>query len=120
MDNFYQECPGRMSDGRVFSEYKTATRRNEYIKYVNGIYNNDQYRMFLQQNGKQIMDNMHTYHLANNSCKVNPCVHTYPTRVVPGDMAEEMKKHNKRAKERYTSNKPNLGCPKYANYRLNK
>lgn len=119
MDNFFKECPARMSDGRIFSDYKTSTRRNEYIKYANGIYDNNKYRFFLQENGEKMLDNILEHNLANNSCHVNPCVHTYPSRVTPQDMKEEMRRHNQRALNKYATNKPNNGCAKHTPYRLN-
>uniref|UniRef100_A0A6C0ACK9 Uncharacterized protein n=1 Tax=viral metagenome TaxID=1070528 RepID=A0A6C0ACK9_9ZZZZ len=120
MDNFYHECPAEMSDGRIFSEFKTATRRNEYIKYVNGIYSNDQYRLFLQENGKQLSDNIFNYYKTNENCRVNPCVHNHKTaRVTPEDMADEMKRYNQRAMNNYRTDKKNKGCIRYKDFRLN-
>ena len=38
MDNIYQKCPAVMADGgRHFTDYKTPTQRNEYIRHINGI-----------------------------------------------------------------------------------
>lgn len=120
MDNFYHECPAEMSDGRIFGEFKTATRRNEYIKYVNGIYSNDQYRYFLQNNGDKISDNVFTYFKVNENCRVNPCVHNHATtRITPKMMNEEIKRHDKRSKKNYNSKLPNMGCKVYKDYRLN-
>lgn len=90
MDNFFRTCPPRMQDqGRQLSDFQTSTRRNEYIKYVNDIYRDDQYRLFLQMNGKEIMDREWEYYKSNDKCWVNDCVHTFPTRVLPQQMAEE-------------------------------
>lgn len=120
MNNFYHQCPAEMSDGRIFGEFKTATRRNEYIKYVNGIYSNDQYRTFLQDNGKQLADNIFNYYKVNDNCWVNPCVHTHSsTRTTPAEMAEEMQRYNERARNNYKSSKKNMGCKRYKDYRLN-
>ncbi len=81
MDNYFQSCPPMMEDqGRHLGDFKTATRRNEYIKYVNDVHRDDQYRLFLQLNGGEILDNMWNYQRKYNSCWVNDCIHHYPTR----------------------------------------
>ena len=119
MDNFYHNCPPMMSDGgRQFTDYKTPTRRNEYIKYINGITRDDQYRLFLQTNGSQIENNIWDYHKTNDSCKVNPCVHLYPTRNIPQHFMEEREAHDQRALNNYQSDKPNMGCPPYKDFRM--
>lgn len=90
MDNFFQNCPPKMEDGgRHLNDYQTATRRNEYIKYINDIYRDDQYRLFLQLNGKEIMDREWAFHTKYNSCWVNDCVHRYPTRSTLQQYAQE-------------------------------
>ena len=88
MDNFYHNCPPKM-DGRDFGDYQSATRRNEYIKYVNDIYRDDQYRLFLQTNGTELLDNMWNYQRRYNSCPVQTCVHHYPLRTNPRQMVQE-------------------------------
>ena len=86
MDNYFQSCLPMMEDqGRQLGDFKTATRRNEYIKYINDIWRDDQYRLFLQLNGKQIMDREWNYHKENNSCWVNECVHNYPQPFLRGN-----------------------------------
>lgn len=90
MDNFFRTCPPKMEDqGRQLSDFQTSTRRNEYIKYVNDIYRDDQYRLFLQNNGKEIMDREWEYHKTHDKCWVNYCIHDYPTRVLPNQMVHE-------------------------------
>lgn len=88
MDNFYQNCPPKM-DGRDFGDYQTATRRNEYIKYVNDIHRDDQYRLFLQTNGTELLDNMWNYQRRFNSCPMQVCVHHYPLRTNTRQMVQE-------------------------------
>ena len=95
MDNFFQNCPPKMSDqGRHLADFQSSTRRDEYIKYVNDIYRDDQYRLFLQTNGKEIMDREWAYHNKNNRCWVNDCIHNYPTRSLPRHYAQEMQAYN--------------------------
>ena len=108
MDNFYNKCPGMMSDGRFTSDFKTATRRNEYVKYINNIERDDQYRLFLQNNGNTIMNNIWDHHKQNDRCFVNRCVHTYPTRCTAAQLSEEMQKYN-------SAQEP--GCETFEDYR---
>lgn len=81
MDNFYLNCPAKMSDGRIFTDYRSDTRKNEYIKYLNNITRDDDYRIFLQKNGKQIIENEFNYYKKKQSCNDMRCVHQYPTQV---------------------------------------
>lgn len=121
MDNYFQNCPPRMSDqGRHLGDYKTATRRNEYIKYINDIWRDDQYRVFLQLNGKEILDKEWEYHKRRNRCFVNDCVHNYPTRVNPRHFRQEMEAYNSifnlRTNEALA---PMRKCKPYKDFRLN-
>lgn len=88
MDNFYHNCPPKM-DGRHLGNYQTATRRNEYIKFVNDVYRDDQYRLFLQKNGTELLDNMWNYQKGYNSCPVTECIHHYPLRTNPRQFVQE-------------------------------
>jgi hypothetical protein len=114
-DNFFKGCPAKMSDGRLLTDYRTAVRREEYVKYINGIIRDDEYRLFLQGNADKIADGEWNYHRKNNSCWVNECVHNYPTRVYPPWFIQE--------RERYDSlSDPNrtvrYGCKTQPDYRM--
>lgn len=90
MDNFFQNCPPKMEDqGRQLADFQSSTRRDEYIKYVNDIYRDDQYRLFLQLNGKNIMDSEWEYNNKHNRCWVNDCIHKYPTRSLARHYVQE-------------------------------
>lgn len=121
MDNYYQNCPPMMEDqGRHLGDFKTATRRNEYIKYINDIWRDDQYRLFLQLNGKEIMDREWAYHNKRNRCWVNDCVHHYPTRMNPRHFSQEMQAYNSIYDMK--TNKPLAKmrvCPCRKDFRLN-
>jgi len=119
MDNFFKNCPPVMSDGRLFTDYKTPTRRNEYIKYSNKIIRDDEYRVFLQQNGSKIMNNVWEYNKQHNSCRANHCVHTYPTRVLPQDLRNELLTHNK-ANQFLSQSMPlnGKGCEAFEDYKM--
>lgn len=82
MDNYYLGCPPMMNDqGRTLSNFKTNNTIDEEIRYLNGIYRDDTYREFLQNNGKQIAyKEFQNYKKSNMStCKPTDCVHVYPT-----------------------------------------
>ena len=103
MDNFYQNCPAKMDDGRFTTNYRSDSCINEQIKYVNGIVRDDDYRYFLQQNGEKLMENEWSFLKNNFDCMNNACVHTYPLRMDP----------------RNFNNLPdNLKCKMYSDYRL--
>jgi len=116
MDNFYLDCPPMMSDGRLFTDFRTAIRRDEGYKYMNGIVRDDEYRVFLQQNAEKIMDETWKYTSKNKTCWKNECIHNYPTRAYPPWFVEERKAYDKlqlpknKRTEIYT-------CPRYEDYR---
>jgi hypothetical protein len=115
MDNFFKGCPAKMSDGRLFTDYRTATRREEYVKYINDIVRDDDYRMFLQKNTDKITENEWEYLKKNKRCFVNNCVHNYPTRVVPPMFVEERNNYNQAAMKKAT-----FKCQNLEDYRLHK
>ena len=121
MDNYFQNCPPMMSDqGRHLGDYKTATRRNEYIKYINDIWRDDQYRLFLQLNGKEILDKEWAYHRKNNSCWSNDCIHNYPTRSLPRHLVQEREAYDSIYDLKTNQSlAPLRKCPKYNDFRLN-
>jgi len=116
MDNFYNKCPAKMSDGRLCTDYKPATHLNEQIKYINGITRDDEYRVFLQNNAQRIIDREWEILRQTKSCWQNECVHTYPTRMYPPWFSEELHKYNQLADPNHT---PKFQCQPYADYRLN-
>jgi hypothetical protein len=119
MDNFFQGCPPKMEDGRHLADFQSSTRRNEYIKYINDIWRDDQYRLFLQLNGKEIADREFKYLKKNHSCWVNDCIHNYPTRSLPRHYWQEMEAYN--SIFNLNTNKtfePLRRCKKYEDYRM--
>ena len=114
MDNYYATCPPKMSDGRHITDYTESTLKDEQIKHINGIIRDDEYRLFLQQNGATILDREWDYMKSNNSCWLNECVHTYPTSMYPGWFTEENSRYNALAEpnrdQRYE-------CKKQVDYR---
>lgn len=115
MDNYFQNCPPMMADGRFLTDYRTATRREESIKYINGIVRDDEYRMFLQQNAEKIADNEWSFLRAEKSCWNNECLFNSPTRVDPASYhAERVNYDNVRMKHGASISK----CEKFDDYRM--
>lgn len=113
VDNYFKSCPPVMSDGRIFTDYRTSVRTNEYIKHINGIERDDEYRIFLQTNAQRIMDEQWKYLRENKSCWINECVHNYPTRMYPPLFNEERKATNAALNNLGTMN----SCQRFNDYR---
>jgi hypothetical protein len=116
MDNFYKNCPPRMDDSRFTTNYKSDSSINEYIKYMNGITRDDDYRLFLQMNGEKLMDAEWLHLKKNDSCWNNACVHNYPLRMDPRLFTQEREKANMLFKSKELPE--NLKCVKYPDYRM--
>ncbi len=116
MDNYYVNCPPKMNDGRFTTNYKTDTCINEYIKYVNGITRDDDYRLFLQLNATKMMDSEWAYLRKNDSCWNNACVHKYPLRMDPRDFSQERLRANLLFQRKVLPD--DLKCERFADYRL--
>jgi hypothetical protein len=116
-DNYYHKCPAMMSDGRLFTDYRSAVRREETNKYINNIIRDDEYRIFLEQNAEEIMDSVWEYDKKTKSCWQNECIHNYPTRVFPPWFVEEKNAYNKLALKR-NFRKEYYKCPAFNDYRI--
>ena len=117
MDNYYCNCPPMMNDGaRSLTNYKSATCNNEYIKYVNGLVRNDDYRLFLQTNAESIMNSEFVYMKEHDSCFNNACVHKYPLRMDPRLFGKEMEAANVLMTKKELPK--SFECNKYPDYRL--
>jgi hypothetical protein len=97
-----------MSDGRFITDYRTSTQREEHIKYLNQIQNEDVYRMFLQNNAENILDREWTQTKQTKSCVANACIHNYPTRVLPAWFVEERQMYDDMAKRQQMVCKPGI------------
>lgn len=114
MDNFFQGCPAKMSDGRIFTDYRPHTQMEEQIKFVNGLTRDDEARMFLQRNAETIMNKEWDYNKSSNSCWKSECIHKYGTYISPQEMVEQMNNYNKlgeRLRAPFT-------CPTVKDYRM--
>lgn len=94
MDNFYKDCPAKMSDGRFLADHRSTNVRDQYIKTINGIVRDDDYRKFLQDNAEKIMQKERKILKEQNSCKPKTCFHTRPTRITHGASYDEIKTYN--------------------------
>lgn len=123
MDNYFKSCPAMMMDqGRNLGDFRTDTRRNEYIKKINGLEHrhHNEYRLFLQQNATQIMNKTFDDLLRTQSCHVNSCVHVYPTRQSPSTFAQErMAYDSKTDMATHKQLAPLRKCIKQKPYRIN-
>ena len=116
MDNYYQNCPAKMDDGNFITNYRTSACNNEYIKYVNGIVRDDDYRLFLQLNANKMMDAEWQFLRKNDSCWNNACVHKYPLRMDPRLFGKELQDANLLFQKRELPD--SLQCTRYADYRM--
>jgi hypothetical protein len=55
-DNYYKDCPARMSDGRTFTDFRSNCNMNNLLRIKNQVTNNFEYRMLLARNGDVIRD----------------------------------------------------------------
>lgn len=92
-DNFYPNCPAVMGYSAM-TDFRPSQRREQYVKTINGIVDNDDYRLFLQANATKIMNGEWEYLKTNHSCFPNECIHQLPSRPTPGSMSAEMKLYN--------------------------
>jgi hypothetical protein len=111
-DNFHKDCPAVMNYS-PFTDYRSSNKREQYVKTMNGIVCNDEYRQFLQSNTEKIMESEWDYLAQNYSCRTNPCIHTLPTRPPHGSHRAELALYNA-----VRAGKAEAPCRKLKNYRL--
>jgi hypothetical protein len=98
------------------TDYRNHHRRDQYVKYINRIPNDYEYRRFLQDNASKIMSAEFQYLKMTNSCQVNPCIHRSATSPPSGDFNAELKRYNNvRVKGDVTDAK----CENLADYKMN-
>ena len=117
MDNFFKSCPANMSDGRIFTDYRTSSRREQYNKTINGLVREDDYRAFLQSNGSKILDRIWTHNKEIYGCFPNQCIHRSPTRTTPANQYNEMQYYNAVRQNKPVAIKP--VCAPLLDYRAN-
>tara|TARA_A100001015_G_C14804140_1_gene638166 strand:+ start:389 stop:865 length:477 start_codon:yes stop_codon:yes gene_type:complete len=67
-NNKYFNCPARMNDGRIMTDYRSANTVNDMIRISNNTLSSYEYRQFLINNGNNIMDINNEYITNKNSC----------------------------------------------------
>ena len=68
-DNKYFDCPARMDDGRVFTDYRPSYHVDDMIRYSNNVMGSYEYRQFLIHNGSNIMKVNSDYTTDKVSCQ---------------------------------------------------
>ncbi len=106
MNNFFPSCPALMADDRIFTDYRSPIVREETNKRVANINRDDNFRMFLQQNGKNIMSNDWMNLEKMGKCFKNSCVH-HQNRTISNnaEFAREFRDYNIMMKKYPTSKK---------------
>tara|TARA_B100001093_G_C26489216_1_gene868307 strand:+ start:459 stop:773 length:315 start_codon:yes stop_codon:yes gene_type:complete len=74
MNNKFGDCPARMSDGRIYTDYRPGCLLNNTIKVSNQLINNHDYRMYLTRNAKKIMNTNNKYIMYKYNCE--SCIDT--------------------------------------------
>ena len=88
VDNFYLNCPAK-SYSRDFCNFYPNEEMNENIRKKYGIKNYKEYKLFLQNNGLNILSNK------NNSCWNNFNVNSkYPLNINQKQLYEQMIENN--------------------------
>jgi hypothetical protein len=56
MDNYFQQCPAMMSDGRLFTDYRSSQIREQQFRYENDVESENEARTYRIVNAEDIMD----------------------------------------------------------------
>ena len=64
-------CPQKMADGRFVTDYRENCTMCNLMKRQNSLRNNYDTHLFLQQNGKTLMNMDRQYQQNNNVCTTN-------------------------------------------------
>jgi hypothetical protein len=78
-----------MDDGRFLTDYRTASTREEETKHKVHIQRNDDYRVYLQTNGINMINAQWKYERTHDACINNACAHQYPLRQNPKNFETE-------------------------------
>ena len=96
MDNKFQRSPPKMQDcGRYLCDFSQSRIREVHSK--GHIIRDDEYRLYLQHNAKQIMDNEWNKFKENYVCwNNNHCVFLHPTRSTVQELIIEKNEYDSR------------------------
>lgn len=70
-DNYYYNCAPKMQDGRSFTDYRANCTLDNMVSSSNNIQSSYEYRLFLQRNGKKLINKFNDYNYKMNGC--NDC-----------------------------------------------
>lgn len=119
MDNFFKNCPAKMSDSRFLTDWRSSDVREQYIRSINGFVRTDEFRTFMQVNGESIMDNEWQILKKNNTCPLDTCIFTLPTRVSSGENHNELELYDNVKTGKLTKQDPKYPrCKQYNDYRM--
>jgi hypothetical protein len=80
MDNYFNECPPMMNDGRLLTDYRSSQIREEIFKYRNCARSENEARTMRIENADSIMDEEWNHIRKTRSCYPNnKCFHQQPT-----------------------------------------
>lgn len=80
MDNYFNECPPMMNDGRSFTDYRSSQVREELYRQKHCVITENEARTLRIENAEDIMDEEWAYLRMNRSCfpNRNTCYHNNP------------------------------------------
>lgn len=79
MDNYFQDCPPMMDDGRLFTDYRSSQVREEIFKYRNRVISENEARTLRIENGENIIDSDWDMTRKTKSCfPRRQCFHKQP------------------------------------------
>jgi hypothetical protein len=93
-DNYFNQCPAVM-DYSMMTDYRSPNRREQYIRTLNNLTTEHEYRLFLQQNASGLLSNEWNYLNMNFNCRPNPCLHNQQNLRTTNDlMRDELTTYN--------------------------
>ena len=96
MDNFFQSCPAKMEDGRLFTDYRSSQVREMEFKVQNGYVSENQTRTARIEHADKILHDQWNYLKQTVYCDTRPqCFHFSPTTLSTNQQNyEEIRNYN--------------------------
>lgn len=80
MDNYFNECPPMMNDGRLFTDFRSSQVREELFRHNNCVLSENEARTLRIENGNRILDTEWGNLRKTKSCFPRKmCFHKHPT-----------------------------------------
>jgi hypothetical protein len=102
-DNYYAQCPAAMADGRLLCDFRESSTREQLHRAKLNIMDENEYRVYLQANGKAILDTEWEKLKKDNSCFTTPCIHNFPSRCTPMQLEKELELYTNRVESKCES-----------------